>query len=94
MLMALLSMHRVYDTSFDRERRSAVGNDIPIHAVLFSRQVVALGCRADAQFVMYEDWDFWLQVSSYTPFLHVPGRQRLIARAHPTNQVRSRLKKH
>ncbi len=62
----------VYDTPFDRTQLLA-GNYIPIHAVLFSRQMMALGCRADTALAMYEDWDFWLQASSHTPFLHVPG---------------------
>lgn len=63
---------QLYDMPYDRERL-LVSNYIPIHAVLFSRHIVALGCRADTRFTLYEDWDFWLQVSSHTPFLHVPG---------------------
>ena len=49
------------------------GNFLPIHSVLFSRQLVAQGCRFDEQFDLYEDWDFWLQVEEHTPFAFVPG---------------------
>jgi len=47
------------------------GNFIPIHAVLFDRSVVDAGARFDERLDVYEDWDFWLQVSGMTPFVHV-----------------------
>lgn len=46
-------------------------NYIPIHAVLFSRDLLTAGCRFDTGFVVYEDWDFWLQLSQLTDFIHV-----------------------
>ncbi|NEX19455.1 glycosyltransferase [Thiorhodococcus mannitoliphagus] len=46
-------------------------NHIPIHAVLFSRRLLELGCRLDAQLEVFEDWDFWLQCAEHTTFLHV-----------------------
>lgn len=46
------------------------GNYIPIHAVLFSKDLLKTGCRFDENFEVYEDWDFWLQLSQETPFLH------------------------
>ncbi|MES2609821.1 MAG: glycosyltransferase [Pseudomonadota bacterium] len=49
------------------------GNFMPIHAVLFHRSVVEAGCAFDERFDLYEDWDFWLQVESRTPFEFVPG---------------------
>lgn len=49
------------------------GNYIPIHAVLFSKKLIELGCRFDESFEIYEDWDFWLQVSRHTNFHHVNG---------------------
>lgn len=46
-------------------------NYIPIHAMLFHRSLLAAGCQFDARFNIYEDWDFWLQLSEHTEFLHV-----------------------
>ncbi len=45
-------------------------NYIPIHAMLFDASLVASGCRFDERFDNYEDWDFWLQLSQHTAFLH------------------------
>lgn len=50
------------------------GNFMPIHSVLFHRSLVQAGGAAfDERFDLYEDWDFWLQVESRTPFEFVPG---------------------
>ncbi len=46
-------------------------NFIPIHAVLFASVLREHGCRFDATLDIYEDWDFWLQVSQITKFVHV-----------------------
>jgi LmbE family N-acetylglucosaminyl deacetylase/FMN phosphatase YigB (HAD superfamily) len=46
-------------------------NFIPIHAVLFHRSLLDLGCRFDETLDLLEDWDFWLQVSQYTSFIHI-----------------------
>lgn len=46
-------------------------NYIPIHAVLFARQLLDSGCRFDESLDIYEDWDFWLQVSRHTRFQHI-----------------------
>lgn len=62
----------IFDHTVDRVVLAA-GNQLPIHAVLFSRALVALGCRFDESLNTYEDWDFWIQVSQYTEFGHVPG---------------------
>lgn len=43
-------------------------NYIPIHSVLFARELVLAGCRMDESLDVYEDWDFWIQVSSMTDF--------------------------
>lgn len=42
------------------------------HAALFSRKLLELGCRFDEQFVLLEDWDFFLQCAEHTDFVHVP----------------------
>jgi glycosyltransferase involved in cell wall biosynthesis len=45
-------------------------NYIPMHAVVFHRRLLALGCRMDEALDRYEDWDFWLQLAAHSPFLH------------------------
>lgn len=46
-------------------------NYIAIHAALFSRSLVAEGCRFDERLPMFEDWDFWLQLALRSPFAFV-----------------------
>lgn len=46
-------------------------NYIPIHAALFARSLVAEGCRFDETLAMFEDWDFWLQLSLRSAFAFV-----------------------
>lgn len=43
-------------------------NYLAIHAVLFSRRVVEAGHRFDETLPIFEDWDFWLQLSQRVPF--------------------------
>ncbi|QFY88995.2 glycosyltransferase [Magnetovirga frankeli] len=50
--------------------RLRLGNYIPIHAVLFHRSLRDQ-CRFDEALEVYEDWDFWLQMSRHTDFLHL-----------------------
>ncbi|AKF25719.1 hypothetical protein YH65_10225 [Sulfurovum lithotrophicum] len=47
------------------------GNYIPFHAVLFSTKLIKMGCRFDESLEIYEDWDFWLQVSQHTDFYYL-----------------------
>jgi hypothetical protein len=63
---------QAFDLPFDAVRLLS-GNLTPIHAVLFSRRLLALGCRFDDALDRYEDWDFWLQVAQHTVPVHVPG---------------------
>lgn len=46
-------------------------NYIPIHAVLFHRSLLTKGCSFDEALAVYEDWDFWLQLSMHTQFIHL-----------------------
>ncbi|MEZ0309272.1 MAG: glycosyltransferase [Ramlibacter sp.] len=63
---------QVMDLPFDGVRQLA-GNLTPIQAVMFHRQLLALGARFDEQLDHYEDWDFWLQVARHTVPVHLPG---------------------
>ncbi len=62
----------VFDARVDPVVLSA-SNQLPIHSVLFSRQLLAKGCRFDESLDQYEDWDFWLQVSELSAFAYSPG---------------------
>ncbi len=46
-------------------------NFIPIHAMLFAHSLVAAGCRFDENLELFEDWDFWIQLTQHTDMLHV-----------------------
>jgi Glycosyltransferases involved in cell wall biogenesis len=46
------------------------GNYIQIGAALFSRRLVAEGCRFDEQFECLQDWDFWIQLAQRTRFVY------------------------
>ena len=46
-------------------------NYIPIHSLLFARGLIDEGCRFDENFAIFEDWDFWLQLSERTDFHHI-----------------------
>lgn len=59
-----------FGTPFDATQLLA-GNYIPIHAVLFSKELLKLGCRIDESLDFYEDWDFWIQASMFTNFLFI-----------------------
>jgi hypothetical protein len=48
-----------------------IKNYIPIHAVLFDRVLLDKGVAFSPEFKIYEDWDFWLQISQYTAFKHI-----------------------
>ena len=60
----------VFDTDYDSLLLMR-DNYIPIHSVLFSSELVEQGCHFDESFDIYEDWDFWLQISQHTDFIHV-----------------------
>ncbi len=55
---------------YDPVRLLAV-NEIPIHALLFEKDLLHDGCRFDEALDIYEDWDFWIQLSLHTKFFHL-----------------------
>lgn len=59
-----------FSSPFDRTQLIA-GNYIVIHAALFARELLDLGCRVDETLDLYEDWDFWIQASMHTDFLFI-----------------------
>ena len=64
--------HRVhvFCQPFDRTRL-LVDNFIPMHAALFRRDLLDLGCCFDETLDTFEDWDFWVQLSQHTYFVYV-----------------------
>jgi len=63
----LNTLHQPWDR--DRIFRA---NFLPIHAVLFHRKIVEQGLRADEQFDLYEDWDFWIGLSRQGDLIYSP----------------------
>lgn len=59
-------------------------NYLAIHAVLFSREFVDQGVRFDESLPMFEDWDFWLQLSNQSDFAFT-GKPTAIYRAAAGN---------
>jgi|GEM_PF-557025 len=66
----LENQHYDFNYAFNRNILKA-WNYIPIHAVLFSRELLAQGCRFDENLAAFEDWDFWIQVSQFSDFYHL-----------------------
>jgi glycosyltransferase involved in cell wall biosynthesis/LmbE family N-acetylglucosaminyl deacetylase len=60
----------VFNEPFDAIRL-AYENYLPMHAILFHRSLVDAGCLLEERFDVYEDWDFWIQLSQQTAFAHV-----------------------
>lgn len=72
-----------YDEPWDKEHL-LLANFLPIHSVLFSREVLQQGCRFDEDLLILEDWDFWLNLSGVTSFRQVSGCSA-VYRYSPTN---------
>ena len=64
----------IFEQDFDSASLQ-LANYLPIHAVLFRmRHVRAVPISAfDPALKLFEDWDFWLQLSQKGPFARVPG---------------------
>lgn len=66
-------VEHVFNGEYNPERL-LMENYLPIHAVLLRVPLVRqAGCRFDEARSLYEDWDFWLQLSEIGPFLHAAG---------------------
>ncbi|MFZ2308948.1 MAG: PIG-L family deacetylase [Rhodoferax sp.] len=52
-------------------------------AVLFHRSLVEKGCHFRGEFAQLADWDFWLQMATLTPFLHIPDVSAIVLKAAP-----------
>lgn len=61
-----------FGAEFDKHR-IILENYMPIHSVLFCANVIKHGCKFDEHLDIYEDWDFWIQLSRLGDFLYVPG---------------------
>lgn len=61
---------RIYNDPYDPVRL-LIENYLPMHAVLFDARLLAKGPRFDETLRVYEDWDFWIQLSLLTTFIHV-----------------------
>ena len=83
----------VLDEPFD-STRLWLANYLPIHAVMFARSALAQGARFDESLPIYEDWDFWRQLSLGQRFVHVPGvsaTYRLVGDSGLSNQASATL---
>ena len=61
---------RVFNEPYNATRL-LLENYLPIHAVLFKRCLLGEHLRFDESLRVYEDWDFWIQLSQLTRFVHV-----------------------
>ncbi len=64
--------------------RLLIENYLPIHAVLFERSLVKSAVRFDETLNLYEDWDFWVQLSTLSNFVHI-DRITAVYRIAPTS---------
>ncbi len=63
----------LFADDFDRDRLR-FENFLPLHAALVRRSAIdELGCRFDESLDLFEDWDWWLQLSRHGQFVRVPG---------------------
>ena len=53
-------------------KRMLCDNMFPLNAGMFDRTLLETSCHFDEALELFEDWDFWLQLSLHTDFVHVP----------------------
>jgi glycosyltransferase involved in cell wall biosynthesis/LmbE family N-acetylglucosaminyl deacetylase len=62
----------IFDFPYDPVQLNA-RNLFPIHSVLFARSLVDEGCRFSEDLILFEDWDFWLQLTKRTLIAKISG---------------------
>ena len=67
-LKEIYKFNEAYDPT-----RLLLENYLPIHAVFFARTLLGERLRFDESLELYEDWDFWIQLSLLTSIAHVDG---------------------
>ena len=82
-LVAVFTDYEVVDAELRNPRPSGspkydalkllCGNFMTINTVLFSRHVLDLGCAFDPSLDVFEDWDFWIQLSQHGIFKKIEG---------------------
>lgn len=70
---------RVLNQPYDRAWLQLL-NLFPIHAALVSREFVDQGCRFDEELEVFEDHDFWIQITELTDWIRVPGCTAIYSR--------------
>ncbi len=60
-----------YSIDYDRNRL-LIGNISPINCFVFSRELALKAGLFDESMQTLEDWDFWIRLSRFTAFKHIP----------------------
>lgn len=63
---------KVFDYEFDSQRL-VYESYLPIHSVLFKNNELSQTCQFDIRLDMYEDWNFWVQLTAKGQMQRVPG---------------------
>lgn len=63
---------KVFDYEFDAQRL-VYESYLPIHSVLFKNNELSQTCQFDTRLDMYEDWNFWVQLTAKGQMQRVPG---------------------
>lgn len=60
------------------EKELIIGaNFLPIHSAIFKRSALQSGARFDQNLDLFEDWDFWIQLSRLGSFTYTPGESAI-----------------
>jgi hypothetical protein len=62
--------HVCFSEEYDRFKLLC-RNFLPIHSVIFNRQLISMGCCFDQTLELYEDWDFFIQLSMLTDIIDI-----------------------
>lgn len=68
------NMQELGHFEFDLDKKQILMNNfMPIHSVLFRSEAKQKGCCFDETLDIYEDWDFWIQLSYLGDFSYTPN---------------------